>query len=194
MDPLLCVSHLLFFNPAGTISVAEIYAAWDNAAAARPGGLELKATLGAHSPLSRVQGGCPGSPQLPELVPEMPAAGWTNPEPFPPRCHLLREPHVWVWSRSVFISQRFPGEVDREGLEMAVQRDGDSAGSYGEGDTSIWRVLRAERGPPDLHRTGLSLPKTCRFGARQAKTWLFRGCQSNVMHLSVTTATSARSF
>lgn len=30
-----------------------------------PGGLEPKAMLGARSPLSRVWGGCPGSPQLP---------------------------------------------------------------------------------------------------------------------------------
>lgn len=43
---------------------------------------------------------------------------------------------------------------------------------------------------PVPHHTGFLPPQTC----RQAKTWLFRGCQSNVMHLSVTTATSARSF
>lgn len=38
-----------------------IYEDWDNAAAARPGGLEPKAMVGAHPPTwSRVQGGCPG--------------------------------------------------------------------------------------------------------------------------------------
>lgn len=49
----------------------------------------------------------------------------------------------------------------------------DAAGGYGEGDIS---VLDA-RGRTSLLPTtlGSSLPKTCRFGARQAKTWLFRG-------------------
>lgn len=161
MDHLLCVSHLLFFNPMGLISVAVIYTGWDNAAAPCLGAWSPKQCWVPKPP----RAGCRRLPRLSagahsssHVVPGMSTAAWTNTEPVPPLCHLLRGPHSWAWSLLVLFLQHFPLEIEGETLEMVVGWAGGAAGSYGEGDIFVWGVLGAEHPIGHLFPTALGSP------------------------------------
>lgn len=128
MDPLLSVSHLLFFNPLGLFPWQSDLHGLGQCCCHLPQGLESKAVLGAQSCV-----GCTTSPEqgagtVPRLlarvptisclVPGMPTAGWTDLKPVPPPCHLRRGPHGWASSPSIFLFQHFSGEM---GLEVVVR-------------------------------------------------------------------------
>lgn len=100
-----------------------IYTDWDNAVGTRLGSWSPKPCW-VYNPLPKMgverSPGCLlGLPANPS-VPGMPTAGWTNLEPIPPPCHLLRELHGWAWSSSVPFLHRFLREMDRERLERVL--------------------------------------------------------------------------